>query len=139
MSLTEINIYSDGGSRNNPGNAACAFVAISSNGDILHEEASFLGIATNNIAEYEGVILAIQWLKNNLVTYFKITFHLDSQLVVNQLNGIYRIKDLALKQKADLINAFIKTLNHQQVKFVHIPRSLNIRADYLVNNCLDQN
>jgi len=138
MLQTELNIYSDGGSRNNPGKAACAFIAFDSHGNLIHQEYKYLGITTNNIAEYEGVILAIHWLKSNLKGFTKVNFYLDSQLVVNQLNGIFRIKDSALKQRADQINLMTKLISIKDIKFIHILRNLNFRADFLVNQCLDQ-
>jgi ribonuclease HI len=139
MLSDKITIYTDGGSRNNPGQAACAFVVIDEKGQVIHQDSKHLGVATNNIAEYEGVILAIIWLQSHLTKFQNIVFRLDSQLVVNQLNGVYKIKDLNLKQKADQIKDRLKVFSLSNIKFMYIPRSDNFRADFLVNQRLDQN
>ncbi len=133
--MKEIKIYTDGGSRGNPGPAACAFV-IYENDQILFEKSLFIGTTTNNVAEYSGVLSAIDWCLMSNVECL-ISFYLDSELVVKQMKGEYRIKDERLKILYDKIKSSI--INHQlSIKFNHVPRAQNARADYLVNQELDQ-
>ena len=106
MQKDQITIHTDGGSRGNPGPAACAFV-VENSGEEIFKGAKFLGKQTNNFAEYSGVILALQWVTKNFSTsnlnnqpkgcQFPIIFYLDSELVVKQINGLYRVKDENLK------------------------------------------
>ncbi|KKQ24896.1 MAG: ribonuclease HI, ribonuclease HI, partial [Microgenomates group bacterium GW2011_GWC1_37_12b] len=86
-----IKIFTDGGSRGNPGPAASAFVVFENN-KILTKEGKFLGNATNNIAEYSALLLAVEWLNKNKLTE-NIKFFLDSELIVKQLNKTYKIKN----------------------------------------------
>jgi ribonuclease HI len=134
-----ITIHTDGGARGNPGPAACAFV-VEVGGKIIQEDSSFLGDSTNNYAEYQGVILAMQWLAgksqiSNLKS--RIVFNLDSELVVKQLNGIYKIKNQILKDLNDDIKRIIKE-NGLNIVFKNIPRAENKTADFLVNKELDK-
>lgn len=129
-----IQIFSDGGSRGNPGEAASAFVVYKDN-EVLHKEAKYLGKATNNVAEYTGVILALEWTVKNL-SDLDITFKLDSELVVRQLTGVYKIKNSELMELAMKVKKIIKE-NNLKISFVHIPRSQNALADKLVNEKLD--
>src|SRR5690348_13599566 len=106
-------IHTDGGSRGNPGPAACAFVA-EENGSEVYKESKYLGIKTNNFAEYSGVTLALQWIAKEvpITNYqFPIIFYLDSELVVKQLNGLYKIKNEVLKKLNDEIKRVIKEKN----------------------------
>lgn len=133
-----MEIFTDGGSRGNPGKAACAFVVMEG-GSIIHKGDQFLEIQTNNYAEYKGVLLALSWLEKNLdkVGDGEINFYLDSELVVRQMNGIYKVKDADLKILFREIQNKIKELKIKVV-FKHILREKNKIADFLVNNCLDR-
>lgn len=133
----KISIYSDGGSRGNPGPAAFAFVVII-DGDIIYEESKFLGKATNNVAEYKGARQAMRWLKENEKNYVGLTinFFLDSQLVVNQLNGEYKIKNRNLIPLAREIKKLQKEIDGQIV-FNFVRRDKNKIADRLLNEKLD--
>lgn len=135
----QIKIHTDGGSRNNPGPAASAFVAYDESQHVLREEAVFLGNATNNVAEYTAVIKALEWVKKINPVPSEVNFFLDSQLVVNQITGIYKIKDMNLQQLSLQIRNHIADLNMTKCSFTYIPRHLNSHADKLVNQCLDEN
>jgi len=128
-----LNIHTDGGSRGNPGPSASGYVIEDENGDVIDEGGEYLGITTNNQAEYQAVKLALQ--KATRLTKGKLHFYIDSLLVVNQLNGIYKIKNRDLWP----IYADIKKLVEQfsAVSFVHIPREDNSSADAKVNQVLD--
>lgn len=144
-------INCDGGSRGNPGSSACAFVVQSVNSagkmrEIFHQ-ATYLDIGTNNRAEYFGVIMSLKWLKEYLIVNSadfpaQISFFLDSNLVVSQINGIFKIKDQNLRQQVALIHTLkreIEALIPQIViSFTHIPREQNQTADLLVNKCLNE-
>lgn len=131
-------IHTDGGSRGNPGPAACAFVADVNEKEVF-SESKFLGIQTNNYAEYQGVILALEWLiSSELISNdsLLITFLLDSELVVKQLNDVYRVKDKGLKKLFLKTGELIKNLD-KKIFFKSVPREKNKTADSLVNKELD--
>jgi ribonuclease HI len=133
----EVKIFCDGGSRGNPGPAASAFVVYDSQGVELYKKGIYIGVATNNQAEYGAVVAALEWLsmsQNKDIT--RVNFVLDSELVVRQLTGVYKIKNkniLPLAQKA--ISA-IKSLQ-AIITFTHVLRSKNVVADALVNHAID--
>lgn len=127
-------IYSDGGSRGNPGPSAAAFVIIGDDHSVIEDGGEYLGITTNNQAEYQGVLLGLQ---RALELGIKIIeFRIDSMLVVNQLKGIYNIKNRDLWPINERIEELIKKF--ESVEFNHVPRELNKLADSLVNKILDE-
>jgi len=134
----EIKIHTDGGSRGNPGPSACGFV-VEKEDIVLHKESKFLGKATNNYAEYSGVLLAMEWLKENSgYSLKKVNFYLDSELIVRQINGVYKVKDENLKKlHAKILNIIFELKT--EITFKNIPREQNKIADQLVNDSLDQN
>ena len=130
----KITIYSDGGARGNPGPAACGVVIKDEAAKVISEHSRYLGNATNNQAEYNGVILGLEEaLKLKTEEVF---FYLDSELAVNQLNQKYKVKNLELQ------SLFVKIWNLSQkfkkVSYKHIPREMNKAADRLVNRELDR-
>ncbi len=134
----ELTIYTDGGARGNPGPAASAFV-VKEGDSIIHEQAFYLGERTNNYAEYKGVDFAMDWLadycKENKVK--QVTFILDSQLVVNQLSGNYKVKSKNLIELFLAIKNKEKSLSCRLV-YTSVLRDKNKRADKLLNDKLDQ-
>lgn len=129
-------VFTDGGARGNPGPSACA-VVIKKEDRLLHKESKVIGTSTNNVAEYNGLRLAVGWLTQNLTDPdAAVIFHLDSELVVKQMNNLYKIKDSKLKILSDEIKAELKQLK-VNYKFVHIPRNKNEMADELLNKALD--
>ncbi|MFH1840747.1 MAG: ribonuclease HI family protein [Candidatus Shapirobacteria bacterium] len=132
-----IKIFTDGGARGNPGPAAAAFV-VKDKEKILFRQGRFLGTATNNVAEYQAVVLALRWLVVNDQPPLAevINFYLDSLLVVSQLNGRYKIKDKKLQELAVTVRGLEKELN-SRVNYAHIAREKNYLADKLVNQILD--
>ena len=125
--------FSDGGSRGNPGEAACAAVLFDGAGGELLRRARRLGKATNNQAEYQGVILALE-LAGQLGVK-KLELKMDSELVVRQLLGSYKVRNEGLKpfyeRACQLVGEF------KSVAVTHVPRADNKLADALVNACLD--
>lgn len=137
--MSTIKIYSDGGSRGNPGPSASAFVVFDK-GKVIHKESKYLGVKTNNEAEYYGVIIALEWLNKNrsLLKELPIHFYLDSELVVRQISGIYRVRVDNLKPLFIKIKKLLEELDIL-CKFVSIPREKNKIADLLVNMEIDEN
>lgn len=130
---TNLILYSDGGSRGNPGPSASGFVVMNQNQEVLHQGGMYLGITTNNQAEYHGVRLGLE--KALELGAKTVDFRIDSLLVVNQLNGIYKIKNRDLWP----INERIKELATQfeKVTFTHVKREFNQLADGMVNKILN--
>lgn len=129
-----LEIYCDGGARGNPGPAAYGFV-VKNNGQIIREQKEFIGIATNNVAEYTSVIAALKWLAKSYVGQ-DLNFFLDSQLVASQLSGLFKIKNSTIRN----LVFEIQTLESEfaQIRYTHIPREKNKEADRLVNQALDR-
>lgn len=133
-------VYTDGGARGNPGPAAVGAVIQDASGSTLARISEYLGdIKTNNEAEYQAVILAFQKLKSIMgakrVKRARVEFRMDSELIVRQLNGRYKIREDRLKILfVDVWNA---RLDCAEVSFVHVPREKNKEADRLVNDALD--
>lgn len=136
----KITLYTDGGSRGNPGPAGVGIVIVGVQGKILKEISKFLGKQTNNFAEYEAVAEGLQTLKKILgkrLKDFNFEVKLDSQLVARQLSGKYQIKE------GSLFPQFIKIHNMQvkdfpKIKFTYIPREKNKEADRLANEAMDK-
>lgn len=131
----QVIVYADGGSRGNPGPSAAGFVIKSPDDKLLFEGGKYLGITTNNQAEYQAVKLALD--KAIEIGATAIQCRLDSQLVVNQLNGVYQIRNRELWP----IHAYIKELVQYKIKkitFVHVRREFNKEADAMVNKVLDE-
>ncbi len=132
-----LNIFTDGGSRGNPGPAAAGVVIKDASKKTLHSFGQTIGIATNNVAEYQAVIIALQWLLQQPTKPREINFFLDSTLVVNQLNGLWKLKDSHLRQKVILIRQLEASLN-ANITYTAISRSQNSAADLQVNLALDR-
>ncbi len=131
--LTHVIIYSDGGSRGNPGPSASGFVIKDAEERLIFEGGKYLGITTNNQAEYQAVKLALEKAIELGARY--VQFRMDSLLVVNQLSGLYQIKNRDLWP----IHTAIKELTAQfkQITFTHVRREFNTEADAMVNKILD--
>lgn len=134
----EVLIFTDGGARGNPGQAGCGVVVSDHEGKIKKELLKPLGIATNNEAEYQGVLLSLSWVEQQeWKSGDKINFKLDSLLVVQQLSGKWKIKEARLKVFAEQIWQKLNSLPCK-TEFFHIPRAENARADQLANEAMDQ-
>ncbi len=130
-----LTIFCDGGSRGNPGEASYGFV-IQENGNTIYSEGKRIGIATNNVAEYSAVKAALEHLKNNANSLSEINFYLDSELVVNQLNGNWKIKNEVLRGFFFSIKELEKTIG-KKITFTAVRREKNKLADAQVNLALD--
>ena len=130
-----ITAYFDGGARQNPGPAGYGVYIVDDRGTVLAELHGALGIATNNIAEYRGLIAALQWAVDNNVT--EITIKGDSLLIVEQMRGNYKVKNEGLKPLH--LQARMLVMQIGNVKFEHVRREQNKEADRLSNVAMDAN
>ncbi len=128
-------IYSDGGSRGNPGHSAIGFVIYDQGGQEITRFKHYLGITTNNQAEYKALIAALE--ESAKLGAVEVVCHLDSELVVRQLQGSYKVREEGLKPLA--AEALRLTSKFNRIEFAHIPREKNKLADQLVNEALDEN
>lgn len=135
MNLT---IFTDGGARGNPGPGGLG-VVVNKDGKNIQKIAKFIGTATNNQAEYQAVIEALKWVKENIgdKSDFEIEFFLDSELIVEQLNQRYKIKNEGLKPLFWEVRDLVMALGGR-VSFKYISREKNQEADRLVNVALDE-
>lgn len=134
-----LKIFCDGGSRGNPGNAASAFV-VERKGKVIYSDAIYLGTATNNVAEYNGVIHALKWLNKNVnLIPAKIFFILDSELVVRQILGKYKVKNSELIILHGVVAGLLKKIKSagKDIFFESVEREKNKKPDFLVNQKLD--
>ncbi|HVG83196.1 MAG TPA: ribonuclease HI family protein [Vicinamibacterales bacterium] len=130
-----ITAYFDGGARGNPGPAGFGVYIVDDGGKVLAEIAEGIGVATNNVAEYRGLLAALGWAVDHGVTALHVRG--DSLLLVQQMRGIYRVKNeglLPLYREARHLCARIGP-----VTFEHVPRDQNKQADRLSNIGMDQN
>ena len=131
-------INTDGGARGNPGPAGIGVVIQNSTGEILKEYKEYIGNATNNVAEYKALILAFEKCLNDLNLQPEISvlqIRMDSELIVRQMLGEYKIKEPTLKVlAAEVINLKSK---FKSVSFEHVRREFNKEADKLVNQAID--
>jgi ribonuclease HI len=131
-------IYCDGGARGNPGPAAIGFIVSDQRKKVLAKVGQTIGRATNNVAEYQGVVHALTWFQKNISSPKpRIKIFLDSMLVVNQLNGFFKIKNAALRDLAIKVRQLENLLN-AEVSYHFVPREQNQIADFLVNQALDR-
>lgn len=128
-----ITVYSDGGSRGNPGPSAAGYVVINKQQQVIDQGGEYLGITTNNQAEYHGVRLGLE--KALELGYTRVDFRVDSMLVVNQMNGVYKIKNRELWPIHERIRALMEKF--EKVTFSHVRREFNQLADGMVNRTLD--
>lgn len=132
----QLKIFCDGGARGNPGPAAWAFVVFDEKKEVLAQKNTKMGMATNNVAEYTAVIKALEWLVENRTGNDLVVFYLDSQLVVSQLNGLYKIKNPKLRELALQVRQGEQRAGGN-IFYQFVPRGKNFRADRLVNQALD--
>lgn len=132
----QLKIFSDGGARGNPGPAAIGFLILSATGQVLETHSRYLGFRTNNQAEYEALIAALEAAAK--LGAEEVTCNLDSQLVVKQVVGEYHVRNTELRRLwrkvQELRGSFKKAI------FLSVPRtdSQIQKADSLVNNALDE-
>ena len=135
--MPNLTIYTDGGARGNPGPAGAGAVVYKGKKKIA-EVSKFLGERTNNWAEYEALILALEAARKAVgKTISHAAVNMDSELIVRQMNGMYRVKDSELKAQHIRARRIIEE-SFGNISFTHIPREKNKEADQLANDAMDQ-
>ncbi|MGH7246432.1 MAG: ribonuclease HI family protein [Candidatus Levyibacteriota bacterium] len=136
--MKAISIFTDGGSRGNPGPAAYGVYIVDENQKELAGFGQTLGETTNNVAEYKGLLAAFDWLLSHaeIITGATIQFFLDSKLVCSQMQGTFRVKDPMMQQLFVAAKMKERSLN-ATIAYTHIPREKNTKADSFVNAALD--
>ena len=126
--------YTDGGSRGNPGPAGYGVRLEDAHGALVAELSGALGVATNNVAEYHGLLAALEWARDHRVTNLRVRS--DSELLVKQMNGLYRVKHPGLQP----LHRQARLLAHElgRVTFEHVRREQNAEADRLANEAMDR-
>jgi ribonuclease HI len=129
----KVVVHVDGGARGNPGPAAAAAVVSDENGEILEEASELLGDATNNVAEYRGLLLGLQRARALGATEVEVVN--DSELIARQVEGAYKVKHAGLKPLHAEAVAALRQFERWSIRSV--PREQNAHADALVNAALD--
>ncbi len=130
----ELEIYTDGASRGNPGHAGIGVVIKDKDGKVLESYGEYIGRSTNNIAEYKALISALRTARKFVPC--EVRLFLDSELVVRQVLGQYRTKDEALKAYREFVNQLSGEFERFEINY--IPREKNKAADKLANKALDE-
>jgi probable phosphoglycerate mutase len=131
--MTSVTAYVDGASRGNPGDAAFGVRVCSPDGGDLASFGDFLGTRTNNYAEYSGLLAALAWALENEVHQLEVVS--DSELMVKQMNGKYRVKSPTLKPLFEEARARARKLERFRIR--HVLRHENVDADRLANAAID--
>jgi ribonuclease HI/pterin-4a-carbinolamine dehydratase len=129
----KVKIFADGGSRGNPGPSASGYAILDEHDKILVDQGIYLGITTNNQAEYQALKLALEEAKK--LHAQEVEVYMDSMLVINQMKGIFKVKNRDLWPIHDAIKQLAGGFKH--ISFAHVPRELNKVADAAVNRALD--
>jgi ribonuclease HI len=132
--MTDIVVWTDGGARGNPGPAGYGAVVTTPAGKVLAEVAEGIGWATNNVAEYRGVIAGLRRARE--LGARQVRVRADSLLVVNQQKGLWKVKNAALRPLAE--EAARLARGFERVVWEHVPRERNRRADALANRAMDE-
>ena len=132
--LTEVKLYTDGGSRGNPGPAASGWVILNLEDKIIHESGFYLGQNTNNAAEYTALKKGLEDVLKMGIN--KLQVYMDSLLIVNQVKGTYKVKSPELLPIYQDVKMLIDKFEH--ISFTYVPRALNKEADRMVNETLDK-
>lgn len=135
----KIIIYTDGGARGNPGPAGIGAVILDKDEKVLKEVSAYIGETTNNMAEYEALVRVLGEAKKMFGAALReipIDVRMDSELVVRQLSGIYKVKEPSLKEQFARI-AKIRLEDAPNMTFTHVFREQNAHADKLVNAAID--
>ncbi|MHB8177146.1 MAG: ribonuclease HI family protein [Vulcanimicrobiaceae bacterium] len=129
-----VMLYADGGSRGNPGPAASGAVLLDSSGAVLREVGDFLGVATNNVAEWNALCIGLEAAQ--ALGIRRLAVRMDSELVIKQMRGEYRVKHPDLRPFHTRATRLVAGFDDVELR--HVPRKQNALADSLVNRVLDQ-
>lgn len=132
--LERVRVYSDGAARGNPGLSGAGAVLVEPNGQVVDRIGKFLGVQTNNYAEYMGLLLGLR--RAQAMGVSEVEVFADSELMIRQLGGRYQVKSPTLRP---LYEEAVKLLNDfSRVKLVHVPREMNKAADEMSNRAIDE-
>ncbi len=131
--MRTLHLHTDGGSRGNPGPAALGVVIKDGDGRVVEAVGEAIGITTNNVAEYRALIRGLQLCRQHNAT--DVHVHMDSELIVRQMTGIYKIKHPNVVPLAEQVKALHKKFS--SVRYAHVPRADNTEADAMVNHALN--
>jgi ribonuclease HI len=134
MRVEKIKAFADGGSRGNPGPSASGYVLLDMDDKVLVDKGVYLGITTNNQAEYTALKLALEEAKK--MGAHEVEVYMDSMLVVNQMKGVFKVRNRDLWPLHDAVKQLTTAFRH--ITFTHVPRELNKLADAAVNRALDE-
>jgi ribonuclease HI len=134
----KVKVYTDGASRGNPGAAAIGIVILDESGNEIMSHKKAIGERTNNFAEYTALVESVKLLRSLNESFDEINFFCDSELVVKQIRGEYKIKNKELIKLSLEFWKEVKALN-KKFSIKHIPREENKKADILANEALDGN
>ncbi|MFA5894147.1 MAG: ribonuclease HI family protein [Candidatus Shapirobacteria bacterium] len=135
----KVSVFTDGGSRGNPGHSGFGVVIYDDSKQIIAKLSKYIGIHTNNEAEYSALVEALFWLRDNsaLHSITAVTFYADSQLMIRQLQGRYKVKAENIKPLFNQAKSLLDSLN-LTYQFSDIPREQNSLADELANQAMDR-
>lgn len=128
-------LYTDGASRGNPGDSGIGIVLRDNEGNTIDSLAAYIGKTTNNVAEYVALIAGLQVAQKHPCQHLVV--HADSELMVRQLNGTYKVRNERLKRYFREIETLLRTVPFT-VTFTHVPREQNAEADALANRGIDE-
>jgi ribonuclease HI len=137
--METITIFTDGGARGNPGPAGIGVLIENAEKKVLGEISKFIGHQTNNFAEYEALIqglLMVQEMFAGKTDDIEVSVMMDSELVIKQCQGLYKVKEPTLKEQFGRVMA-IRSEFFPHITFTHVPREKNAHADKLVNAAID--
>jgi ribonuclease HI len=131
--MDKVVVNVDGGARGNPGPAAIAAVVQDADGQVLQEKGEKIGRATNNVAEYRALLLGIEMARGLGASELELVG--DSELIVRQVEGKYKVKDAALRELHTEVKRALELFESWSIR--HVRREHNAEADRLVNEALD--
>ena len=132
--LRRVRVFSDGAARGNPGPAGAGAVVLDEKGNVLARLGRFLGRQTNNVAEYEGLLLGLRWARAHGAR--EVEVRADSQLLIRQLEGSYAVKNEVLRRLHAEAFALLRAFDKYEL--VHVPREDNVLADEMSNRAIDE-
>lgn len=127
-------LYADGGSRGNPGPSACGYVLLNDEHEVIVDKGQFLGITTNNQAEYQGLKFGLE--EALAMGAREVDVRLDSMLVINQMKGIFKVRNRDLWPIHENLKQLVGRF--ERVTFTHVPREMNKLADAAANRAMDE-
>jgi len=134
--LDNLSVYTDGAARGNPGPAAIGYAMYDADGRIVDKDSKAVGVRTNNQAEYEAFVWALERIVKMGVK--EAMFYSDSELLVKQVRGQYRVKDLKLRDLHDLARGYIDALDKFEIEHVSRENERTARVDAMINKELDE-